>query len=1573
MSDILNIQPNAGQTPNEDTTFEIEGYDDHINHLEKQYPTEEPVVHPEIQPEVKPETTDAFKPLDKPQQSTQQQPKSEAQTSQPTPTPQPVQQQQQPEPKEFKGNKLFERGIAKQNQYWEADPITGNLKLDSIRDSLGRKIIDLPNGREMIYRNSLHKVKHDKEDELRELLDGTNLENKLIAHQMIVEDPELVARLDRNKDGLMTYSDFFDVTHLNNGAGLSAEEDAELTQEWLESLASPNAGSRLRALYQKIGPGQDMVLYTLKQRDNYFNPTAEENWKSSGGGAWFDIGAGLTETVGSVDDVIDGIAKGDWNIMENWNKDSTFDDDLLQHKNPLSLEFQVNNPIAITENSKDIYDATYWGTTLALVVAGYRTTGSAISGIGTIGGTKFPALIKGGQFIKTIPTKTIGGGIIADTIIPGNMRDFSKDGIGMMRKAGIMEGLVDMVGEDAEFITPALAAKLDSPWAKRLDSTLSEGTLAFTGGKLLQHGVPYLYKTILGQTGFMRKGLPDGIRLAAKHTQDLGASTRAHSTKLWGELMSEEGLYKRSEKQLTDLFEAGNEQLRKSKDNFKNAFVGTDKRPGIMHSTYGVYKNGAYVLGQGSAKIRSGIRQVLNDLDEIRHRVGIRKKGSTDSLFNQVDQARNAKNGIPDPWFDSAVDELNNDKLWKAQLDEMNPAKAKYTRRYSSDSALDAIKEIMGKDAGRLSREEFWGKEFLDAPFKVGDTLDTFNRWAMKNIEVQDAVVESLLLQLRDQANAGSRMLGETDLFATDGVMSRIADNLVTGLTEIKKTQYTWDQARTLLREGNGKLTAEQVADLTAKVNARSKQLHRETRQGVVHMVNMLNEQGNDELAGAILDVFKVSNDVHNWKDFDAWMRQKIIGGEFKGKVKTGELIRELQGVMVNSILSGPKTPLRALLGTTVNSYLNAINEAVGAIVRAPFTDDIVSRKASIAKLKGMFEVLPESYNVFKTNWDATFNADIANIKTRYNEPATRAENLWNAKGAWAEARGSDGEKVAWNMYNNARTLNNNKLLSWSPRALQAVDDTFKHILARARSKEIAMRQALEEVGDDFDKITPEILGRYEDIHFQHLHDGEGNLNLAKDSFLNKQFKEVTLTTELDGAAKQLDKVFNDIPLIKPFYLFARTGINGLNFTYKNTPLLGALHKESIDILRHTGDDFSDLAKYGIENAADLANARNLFAGRQAVGATVVSTISGLYLNGQLTGNGPADRQLRQNWINSGWKPNHIYVGDVGFDYTSLEPYNTIFSTIADIGDNMELMGSEWSEKRLQAAAFVIGRGLQGKTYMSGLDQLMQIAQNPSGPAGSKAIANIFNNSVPLAGMRNEFGKWINPHMKELNSSTWDSIRNRNLASEALAPLTGQEALPNKHDLLNGKPIKNWNIIGRSFNAISPIQMDIRSSSPGRKLLLDSNYDLKSTTYAYNGYSFVRDARVRSHFQNAIGTVPIKYRGKTFKNVEAALDYLATQSDIKESMAEMKGNVYNPAKSDINPNTYPHNTNINSIMNQARQKAWAIINDPNHPAYSDLQKLKSKKDGQTTRTRENRNEILELSFPRQTIDNFPKN
>ena len=357
-----------------------------------------------------------------------------------------------------------------------------------------------------------------------------------------------------------------------------------------------------------------------------------------------------------------------------------------------------------------------------------------------------------------------------------------------------------------------------------------------------------------------------------------------------------------------------------------------------------------------------------------------------------------------------------------------------------------------------------------------------------------------------------------------------------------------------------------------------------------------------------------------------------------------------------------------------------------------------------------------------------------------------------------------------------------------------------------------------------------------------------------------------------------------------------------------------------------------------------------------------------MYQAGQLTGNGPADRQLRQSWINAGWKPNHVYIGDVGFAYSSLEPFNVIFSAIADIGDNIELMGSEWAEKRLQAVAFVLGRGLTSKTYMSGLDQLMQVVQMKPG-ALNKTASNVLNNSVPLAGLRNEFGKWINPHMKELNSDMWDSIRNRNATTELIA---GKNKLPIKHDILNGKPINNWNIFGRSFNAISPIQLDIRNDTPGRQLLLNSNYDLKSTTYSYGGYSFAENAKVRSHFQNTIGSVPIEFRGRKFKNLESALNYVATLPDVKTSMKQMKDNTNNPAMWDVNPNEYPHNTIINRLMEQARSKAYAAMNQPNHPGYADLQEVKTEKDGLNIRTRDTRQEILELNYPTSRQTNFPK-
>ena len=1599
--DTLNLQPEE-QVAITDSTSKIEGQQDHVEAIERAYPEEDfstPV-----------EKGEAIEQKEKqqPQQPQQQQPQVQDQVAEELLTqlgiggrqqqPQQITQQQQPQQTTQQATQQPKKPTKFTWQYDE----NGDIPVEQIQAAFGGKV---PEG--VIRKLSLTKDYIEKEEILKELFDdGWNLEKQLQAFIMIRDDEELAARYDHNEDGEITYDDFFDTTNI---PGFSKEMDQQLTQEWLAGLQSKDIGSRARAIWQQNGAGQNMARYiNLRRRhalsdkdegDDDWGGLVNENFtegiRQNAAGGLFDLAGTGLEIVGRFENAING--KSFW-------EDSDLDERVLQSANENSLEYLVNHNLARSALDTIAYEGAFWAVPTMLTGGALGAAGKGIAASG------LPGAIRVGQFLQPAMTggKVIpylkGGKLASKTVRPGthligktfagktsnwlqvktaqtfNMTasvgksiliadmpiaafvPMEESGRGMMYEDGLIKKFMDADVNGHFYVSPT-AQGYTSPFLKRADFMLTEGVLGTLGTVVLGGAGRSIFRRG-GQIIGSLPSVPGKVsRLSNEALQTMSASTRNWSLKAEGPIADASYWFKQTQTQLKDLAEAAVEGSKKSLEGPRNAFNNAVQSDGALKNAYSAYTHGAKLLGQTYSKARDGIRQVINDIDEIWHTVGTSNRGSTNSLFSQTDLAKGAKAGLDENKIGKMVEDLVNDPEYKRQLS------AKSRRGDVSDTSLDGIKEaILGRNAGNTSPAEFWGN-LLDEPLDVSDfsKLDDFKKWSIRNIEVQDAVNRSLLLQLRDMAASASDMIGKTDIFATDGAMQRIGDNLIAGIHQLKKTQVTWELARKMLKESDGKMTPEKLIELNAEVARVSSKLHQQTRNNVNTMVNMLMERGDDELAGAVLDVFKVAGeDIHGWRDFDSWMHQAIVGGKFKGKVKTGDLVHGLQKVMIQSILSGPKTPMRAMLGTTLNSYLNVFNEALGATITRPFTGDIRGQKIALSKLKGQLEVIPEAFKVMMKEWNSNFKADIADIQTRYTE-ATPDDSLWEAKRIHVETQGTDAEKAAFYINNTARNLTNNKLFSWSPRALSAIDATHKFIMARARSKELALRQVLEETGDDWTKITPEILKKAEDIHYSHFLDGEGKLDFSGDSFLDKQFKEVTLTSELKGTAQQLDKVFSNIPLIKPFYLFARTGINGLNFTYKNTPLLGALHEESIAILKHTGDDFTELAEYGIKDAADLRNARNLFAGRQATGAAVVTTMAGMYMAGQLTGNGPADRKLKQSWINAGWKPNHFYIGDVGFDYTTLEPFNIIFSTIADIGDNMELMGSEWSGQRLQAASFVIGRGLTGKTYMAGLDQLMQIVQMKPG-AMDKAVANILNNSIHLAGMRNEFGKWINPHMKEINSDMWSSIRNRNKALE----FTAKEALPNKHDILNGKPINNWNIIGRSFNAVSPIQIDIRNDTPGRRLLLNSNYDLKSTIYSYGGYSFTKHPVVRSHFQNEIGSVPIEFRNRKFKNLEEAMNFLSTNDDIKISIKRMQADSKNPANWDMDPNNYPHNTIIDNLFEQARNKAWAKLNQKGHPVERALNKAKFEKDGLDSKTRGTRQDILDLSFPQEKTNMFPK-
>ena len=1574
------LQFDPANTANTDTSIETEGYENQVEEIQQAYPEQDWRTPAQIEEEN--------------QAQVEGQPTAEAPVEETPVTPTEVVEEEPWTPKEAKP--LPEIGPNNFAEY--VDPTTGKIPIDVLRAAGVDENIIID-----------YNMEDDFIDEERQLWSEFDANgqhgNKLNVYNTVMKiraSQALTDRYDRNGDGVFTYADWHDISPniIQRAFGVeddpTPEWDARKTQEWLADLqdGDPTKIDRIAVI-----SGEPMARFVYQKRKGILGATSFER-EGLGGriSNVFGIGgeqkgelqrqtwsAGMQSTLnfvlGSFEKTAAGLHAGItdeeeevWNDPLSWfdteafeNHDAKFDDIVIGHKNRSSKAYAFSRPVDRVWSDPIMFDI---GRYTPVIVASMFAPNSwhyigraGLTGAGTKSlGWVLPNVAKAVGI--TWATETIPTNIFADTNTFA-MQTF-KGTNPQVRKlmeahpelnisgTQMMHGIESGTSRKMELLRGEMVAESGG---LLIGNTLFKGafkSISRLGGKISGKGV--------NQTDTIISKLLDEGKISKPNFEQLSTSTKAKP-----KIQTDGDIWATRNQVLGDELEAAQSQALKGSEGPSSVWNDPWSTPAELDSTYGAFKNGRRMSGQGGADIRKGIADVWDQADEMSGQIGI-EGGTLDGLYTPVQKARFAKEGIPDPWVSKAADDYWQAPNIQRQINNL-PLNAR-TLGNLAESSLENIKNLINRNNGSFSIKEFWGKNLVDFKLKAGAKLTDGQKFVTKNLQVADAINQSLFTRLRDLSDAAGEQLGKGDLFATDGPIRKISDNLVMGLANAKKTRFTWELAQKRLADlGEESLTPKMIKEIEDIVAKKGSEFHQEAHDGVRFMMQVLENSDSDELAEGLLDVWKASPNIHNWTDFDKWMRQKIRGGEFNGKVKTGVLIKELQGVMINSILSGPKTPMRALLGTTVNSYLNAINEVAGATLRRPFTGDIASQKASLAKLKGMFELIPEATQVFRKTFKSKWNADIADIRTRYSEPMTRGDENWHLFGEWTERNGTVGDKAAFYMANIARTLNNNKLLSWSPRALASIDDTFKWLLARARSKEIGMRQALEVAGRDHVDFSTDLMKQAEDIHFKNLLDADGNIDVGLDSYLNKQFKEVTLTSELTGFSKELDTLLKDKPLVRPFYLFARTGINGLNFTYKNTPLLGALHKESIDILRHTGDDFTPLFKYGIENANDLANARNLFAGRQAVGAATVTTFAGMYMAGQLTGNGPADRQLRQNWINAGWKPNHLYIGDFGFDYSSLEPYNTIFASIADIGDNMELMGSEWAEKRLQAAAFVIGRGVTSKTYMSGLDQMLQIAQMKPG-AFNKGAANILNNSIPLAGLRNEFGKWVNPHMKELNSDMWTNIRNRNQASEFLA---GGDKLPEKSDILNGQPIKDWNIIHRSFNAVSPVGFDVRKSSPGRRLLLDSNYDLKSTTYAYGGYSFVKDAHVRAHFQNAIGTVPVTVGFKKFKNVEEALNYLAKRPDIKNSLKDMQRDAKNPANWDLDPNTYPHNTLIDQVMNQARAKAWAKINQKSHPGYERVMKLKSEKDGKDSKTRDNRQEILDLSFPDRTVDQFPKN
>ena len=912
---------------------------------------------------------------------------------------------------------------------------------------------------------------------------------------------------------------------------------------------------------------------------------------------------------------------------------------------------------------------------------------------------------------------------------------------------------------------------------------------------------------------------------------------------------------------------------------------------------------------QGSANSTTTPYDGLKTLKRIDYDWSSMDEGSIESLVTPAAAEALAQAGSGIKGINNKIaKELFGDQRYQKLLTDLAEKGESIQSVYGD--AFERMQEIIGgRNSGDLPTDEFWKPIIERSGLKDG-----WATWATEEVLAANLIQESLFKQLRARAIAARELIDFDNLDDPDGPLTYLRNNLIVGQEQIQRSQFLTSQEYTdMIKKRGGKKLAEQVL----------LDIHEQAKNQVDMMFDLAWQAPTDDLLRSFLEAMSMSNKISNWKDFDAYMKHKLLGHTGPDGVRqTGALIKELQGVMVNSLLSGPKTPIRAILGTSTATFLRPASQILGGAGRylaTGFTDDSTLR-TGLAELNAMRQVIPESWDYFKHRLNGYWSGELSTVKNRYAE-YTLDDQQWELMRYWAEdsGRASDGETGAFRLANVSRWHNHSNWFAYTMKLLAATDDGLTMILARARSRSKALMGAMEaQTQGLIPDINANVIREYEARLQDDIFDPK--TGVVSDKLLSYARGEVTLTKDLTGWGKALDVMFNTYPQTKPFYMFARTGINGLELTMKHTPGFNLFVEEFRDIALARPDQLDKVVKYGIENVHELKNAQDLQMGRLAIGSGVIFSAGQKYLSGELTGNGPTDIKTRRAWEAAGWVPRSIKLGGVWVNHESLEPFTSMLSFVADLGDNQRLLGDEYVERGLLSAGLALSKGMVTKTYLQGLTSLTDLFSNNPKKI-ERIIPNILNGFIPSSTLRNDVGKVLNPYMKELNSDFADTLRNRNQFMEYV--VGEDERLPIKYDILTGRPINDWDVPTRLFNFISPVSINF-DQSPGRKFLFRSQFNINlATTSAPDGTSLSDNASLRSEFQRQIG----------LQNLDLKLEKLSKRPAVIRSLKIMEQDIAanrHKAEPGINPMSYQHNKLIAQVFKEAKAVAWANMkNNPN--------------------------------------------
>ena len=388
----------------------------------------------------------------------------------------------------------------------------------------------------------------------------------------------------------------------------------------------------------------------------------------------------------------------------------------------------------------------------------------------------------------------------------------------------------------------------------------------------------------------------------------------------------------------------------------------------------------------------------------------------------------------------------------------------------------------------------------------------------------------------------------------------------------------------------------------------------------------------------------------------------------------------EVNSFRINALLSGTGTQEVNMVSNLINGVMIPFEQTVGGIVSG-------NGKVALHGARTLMHMISTGRESVKTALKAGWMDDAILDPT-------------NQKLEGDFAGGSQGRGVF------------KKVTSLPSRGLMTMDELFKQAQYRGtiQADALANASSLKLKGAERKAYVQEYVRESFD---------ESGAAIRGDALLQAQ--RSTFTEPLDGKlSKAMQAAAVQSNIVRFIVPFVKTPINILSNAYQHVPILGATSK------RYQ----ADIAAGGTRRAQAY--------GKWVVGAGLITSAATFAADDRITGSGPKDPKVRQLWLQTNqpysWK-DYNEDGSVTFTpYSRLEPYNQIFSLVADMVEIMDDPYNQNPEAAVGPAMFALFMALAensvNKTFTQGIADAFELFSNPE-KRGDKIINAMIGSYVP--------------------------------------------------------------------------------------------------------------------------------------------------------------------------------------------------------------------------------------------------